>query len=656
MSTRTPAAKPAQGPGPGPGPGRGPMGGMFGPPPSKSKDFRGSLKRLLKELGPERKIMSLVFVLITTSVVIGSFGPKILGRATNYVFYGFLGRGIPASVSKAQAIAGLRAKGENRLADMLQKSSVVPGRGIDFHAVYHVLTLAIALYLVSSFFMWLQGYLMAGITQRTVFRLRRLAEEKLGRLPLSYFDTQSRGDLLSRVTNDIDNISNSLQQGLSQILNSLLTIISVLAMMVWISPELALVSLIAIPLSMFVSIRIAKRSQKQFIAQWDWTGKLNGHVEEMHTGHALVKVFGRRDQAIADFSSLNEKLYQSSFKAQFMSGIIQPTTALLSNLIYVAIAVLGGYRVATGSMSLGDVQAFIQYSRQFGMPLSQIAGLMNIVQSGVASAERLFVLLDAKEEEPDSVEAVKIKRAEGEIHFSNVSFRYLPDQPLIENFSLSVKPGETVAIVGPTGAGKTTLVNLIMRFYEIESGSITLDGVDIRNLTRDDLRRQFGMVLQDTWLFTGSMRENIAFGSLDPSHEMVVAASKAANIDHFLRSLPAGYDSMLTDDNSTVSNGERQLITIARAFMADPAILILDEATSSVDTRTEVLVQQAMAKLRAGRTSFVIAHRLSTIRDADTILVMDKGKLIEQGHHGDLMAKKGFYYDLYASQFSEAIE
>lgn len=649
MSSQTPPSKkPA-------GPGGGPMHGMFGPPPSKSKDFRGSLKRLLSELGTERRVLSLVFVLITMSVVIGSFGPKILGRATNYVFYGFLGRRMPAGVSKAQAIAGLRAKGENRLADMLQKSSVVPGKGIDFHSVYHVLTLAIGLYLISSLFMWIQGYLMAGVTQRTVFRLRRLAEEKLGRLPLSYFDTQSRGDLLSRVTNDIDNISNSLQQGLSNILNSLLTIIAVLSMMVWISPELALVSIIAIPLSMFVSIRIAKRSQRQFIAQWDWTGKLNGHVEEMHTGHALVKVFGRREQAIKDFSTLNEKLYESSFKAQFISGIIQPSTALISNLIYVAIAVLGGYRVATGGMSLGDVQAFIQYSRQFGMPLAQIAGLMNIVQSGVASAERLFELLDAKEEGPDPIEAAMIDRAEGEIRFENVSFRYAPDQPLIENFSLSVKPGETVAIVGPTGAGKTTLVNLIMRFYEIDSGSITLDGKDIRTLTRDNLRRQFGMVLQDTWLFTGSMSENIAFGSLDPSHEMVVAAATAANIDHFLRSLPDGYDSMLTDDNATVSNGERQLITIARAFMADPAILILDEATSSVDTRTEILVQKAMAKLRVGRTSFVIAHRLSTIRDADTILVMDKGRLIEQGSHSELMAKRGFYFDLYASQFAEAI-
>ena len=496
---------------------------------------------------------------------------------------------------------------------------------------------------------------MAGVTQRTIYRLRRLAEEKIGRLPLRYFDTQSRGDLLSRVTNDIDNIGTSLQQGLAQILNSVLTVLSVLIMMVWISPELALVSLIAIPLSMFASVKIAKRSKSEFVAQWDWTGKLNGHVEEMHTGHALVKVFGRRQQAITDFKELNSHLYEASFKAQFISGIIQPVTALVSNLIYVAIAVLGGYRVATGSMSLGDVQAFISYSRQFGMPLGQIAGLMNTVQSGVASAERLFELLDATEEEPDLKNSIPLGRAKGEVIFKDVSFRYVDDQPLIENFNLTVKPGQTVAIVGPTGAGKTTLVNLIMRFYEINSGLITLDGIDTSKLTRDDLRRQFGMVLQETWLFSGSMRENIAFGSTNPTEEEIATAASAANIDHFIRALPKGFESLLTDDNSTVSNGERQLLTIARAFMADPAILILDEATSSVDTRTEVLVQQAMAKLRSGRTSFVIAHRLSTIRDADVILVMDKGALIEQGTHHDLMAAKGFYYDLYASQFSASI-
>ena len=652
----SPGARPAGGGRPAMAPGRGgPMMGMTGPA-AKSKDFKGSLKRLLREIGEERKTLYLVFVLISTAVTIGSFGPKILGHATNDIFYGYLGHKLPAGVSKAQAVAGLRARGQGTLADVLQKSGVVPGKGIDFTAVAHWIFLAIALYAVSSLFLWLQQYLMAGVTQKTVFRLRRLAEEKIGRLPLSYFDTTSRGDLLSRVTNDVDNISTSMQQGLSQILNSVLTVVSVLAMMVWISPLLALISLIAIPLSMFASVKIAKASQKQFIAQWDWTGKLNGHVEEMHTGHALVKVFGRRKQAIEDFSVLNEKLYGSSFNAQFMSGIIQPTTQLISNLIYVGISVLGGYRVATGTMSLGDVQAFIQYSRQFGMPLAQIAGLMNTVQSGVASAERLFELLDAPEEEPDKADSTPLGRATGAIEFKNVSFRYVADTPLIENFNLSVKPGQTIAIVGPTGAGKTTLVNLIMRFYEINSGEITLDGINTREISRDDLRRQFGMVLQDTWLFTGSMRENIAFGSPDPDHQKVEAAAKAANIDHFLRSLPQGYDSLLTDDNATVSNGERQLLTIARAFMADPAILILDEATSSVDTSTEVLVQQAMAKLRSGRTSFVIAHRLSTIRDADVILVMDKGSLVEQGNHEELMAAKGFYYNLYASQFSAAIE
>ena len=646
MSQQRPAAGAMRG---------GPMGGMMGVPPAKSKNFKGSLRRLMAEIRPERNTLATVLILITSSVTIGAFGPKILGRATNEIFNGFIGQKLPLGLSKDQVVAGLRAKGETTQADMLARSSVVPGHGMNFTSIAHFLILAIVLYVVSSLFMWIQAYLMAGVTQRTVYRLRRLAEEKIGRLPLKYFDTQSRGDLLSRVTNDVDNIATSLQQGLSQILNSVLTVVSVLIMMVWISPELALVSLIAIPVSMFASVKIAKRSKVEFVAQWDWTGKLNGHVEEMHTGHALVKVFGRRQQAIKDFKSLNSQLYESSFKAQFISGIIQPVTQLVSNLIYVAIAVLGGYRVATGSMSLGDVQAFISYSRQFGMPLAQIAGLMNTVQSGVASAERLFELLDATEEEPDLKVSIPMDRAKGEVVFKDVSFRYVNDQPLIENFNLIVKPGQTVAIVGPTGAGKTTLVNLIMRFYEIDSGTITLDGVNTKMMTRDDLRRQFGMVLQETWLFSGSMRENIAFGSTNPTENQVSEAASAANIDHFIRALPHGFDSLLTDDNSTVSNGERQLLTIARAFMADPAILILDEATSSVDTRTEVLVQQAMAKLRSGRTSFVIAHRLSTIRDADVILVMDKGALIEQGTHQELMEAKGFYFDLYASQFSASI-
>jgi ATP-binding cassette subfamily B protein len=635
------------------GPGRGgPMG--FGAPAAKSKDFKGSLKRLMVALGKERKILYLVFIFITTSVTIGAFGPKILGHATNYLFYGFIGRKIPAGVSKAQAIAQLRAHGQTRFADMLQASDVVPGKGIDFHAIAHLIFIVLALYVVSAFLMWLQNYLMAGVTQRTVNRLRNETEQKLSRLPLSYFDGQSRGDLISRVTNDLDNLGTSMQQGLAQILNSILTVFSILAMMLWISPELALVSLIAIPLSIFASVRIAKISQKEFIGQWDWTGKLNGHIEEMYTGHSIVRVFGHRHEAQKTFGALNEELYKASYKAQFLSGIIQPVTQLVSNLIYVGISVLGGYRVATGAMSLGDVQAFIQYSRQFGMPLSQLAGLMNLVQSGVASAERVFELLDAPEEEPDRKDSKVLGRAKGEIVFDHVAFSYEKDKPLITDFNLSVKPGETVAIVGPTGAGKTTLVNLLMRFYEIQGGKISLDGIDTKELSRDELRKQFGMVLQDTWLFTGSVKENIAYGDINPSDEKIHDASRAANIDHFIRSLPQGLDTQLTDDSASISNGERQLLTIARAFIADPAILILDEATSSVDTRTEVLVQQAMKRLRAGRTSFVIAHRLSTIRDADVILVMDKGGLVEQGSHSDLMAKRGFYYNLYASQFSQA--
>lgn len=600
--------------------GGGPHGHMFGPPPARSKDFKGSLKRLLTELGNERKILYLVFLFITASVTIGAFGPKLLGKATNHLFY------------------------------------VKPGKGIDFQAIGRILLLVLAIYLVSSLLMWAQNYLLAGVTQRTINRLRNRTEQKLGQLPLSYFDGQSRGDLISRVTNDLDNIGNSMQQGMSQILNSLLTVISILIMMLWISWELALVSLIAIPLSMFASIRIAKRSQKEFIAQWDWTGRLNGHIEEMFTGHSVVRVFGHRKEAQETFGHLNEKLFDASFRAQFLSGLIQPATNLVSNLIYVGISVLGGYRVATGSMTLGDVQAFIQYSRQFGMPLAQIAGLMNVVQSGVASAERVFDLLDAPEEEPDRKGSNDLGRAKGEINFENIQFSYTPDKPLIENFSLQVKPGQTVAIVGPTGAGKTTLVNLLMRFYEVQGGRITLDGVDTRDLTRDDLRKQFGMVLQDTWLFTGSIEENIAFGATSPSHNEIASAASAANIDHFIKSLPDGYATKLTDDSASISNGERQLLTIARAFIADPAILILDEATSSVDTRTEVLVQQAMKRLRAGRTSFVIAHRLSTIRDADVILVMDKGGLVEQGSHHELMTKQGFYFRLYSSQFNEAGE
>ena len=638
------------------GPGGGPRGMQFGAPVAKSKDFKASLKRLLSELGKERKILYLVFFFITASVTIGAFGPKILGRATNYLFYGFIGKKIPAGVSKAQAVAGLRARGQNRFADMLNASDVVPGQGINFHAIAKLIILVLALYAISALLMWLQNYLMAGVTQRTVNRLRNRTEQKLGKLPLSYFDGQSRGDLISRVTNDLDNLGQSMQQGLSQILNSILTVLSILIMMLWISPELAVISLIAVPLSMFASIRIAKLSQKEFTGQWEWTGKLNGHIEEMFTGHNVVRVFGRRKESQKTFAALNEKLYENSYRAQYLSGIIQPATQLVSNLIYVGISVLGGYRVATGGMTLGDVQAFIQYSRQFGMPLAQIAGLMNIVQSGIASAERVFELLDAPEEEKDRDHSKLVGRAKGEIVFEHIAFSYEKEKPLIKDFSLRVEPGETVAIVGPTGAGKTTLVNLLMRFYEVQGGKITLDGVDTRDISRDDLRKQFGMVLQDTWLFTGTVQENIAFGAINPNQNEIEVAATAANIEHFIRSLPKGYATELTDDSAAISNGERQLLTIARAFIADPAILILDEATSSVDTRTEVLVQQAMKRLRAGRTSFVIAHRLSTIRDADVILVMDNGGMVEQGTHLELMSKKGFYFNLYSSQFSQATE
>ena len=611
----------------GPRPGGG--HGGFGGPPQKSKNFKVAFKRLFAEIGSERKVFSIVIALISSSVIIGAFGPKILGKATNYIFEGYM---------KIH----------------FQQGSI--GNAMNMPAIRRIVITAIAIYAVSALFSWIQGYLLAGITQRTIYRLREKVEQKIGRLPLSYFDGQSRGDLLSRVTNDIDNIGMTLQQGLSQIINSILTVVTILAMMIWISPLLALVSLVAIPLSMFTSIIIAKRSQKEFMAQWEFTGKLNGHVEEMHTGHSLVKVFGRRKIAIQEFEELNHKLTEASFRAGWISGFIQPFTQLINNLIYVGIAVVGGYQVTQGTMKIGDVQAFIQYSRQFGMPLAQLAGLTSMVQSGIASAERIFEVLDAADENADPEEVKVIDRAKGKIEFKKIAFRYVVDQPLIEKFSLKVKPGQTVAIVGPTGAGKTTLVNLLMRFYDVWEGSILLDGIDIRELSRDNLRSQFGMVLQDTWLFTGTMRENIGYGAENPDQEKIESAARAANIDHFLRSLPNGYESMLTDDNSTVSNGERQLLTIARAFMADPAILILDEATSSVDTRTEVLVQQAMKRLRTGRTSFVIAHRLSTIRDADVILVMEHGALVEQGTHADLMAKKGAYFNLYSSQFNQVEE
>jgi ATP-binding cassette subfamily B protein len=582
-------------------------------------------------------------------------GPKILGNAVNTIFEGAFSRNMPPGVSQAQVIATLRGQGQNQLADMLATMHLTPGTGIDFGALGGVVALLIGLYIVSSIFGWLQGYVMAGVTQRTVFRLREDVDQKLGRLPLRYFDGHPRGDLLSRVTNDIDNIGQSLQQSLTQLITSLLTIVGVLILMLTISPLLAVVSLLAVPASLVVTVLIIGRSQKLFVAQWASTGALNGHVEEMHTGHAIVKAFGRQRQAVATFDAENERLYQASYRAQFISGIIQPAMNLISNLNYVAIAVIGGLRVAAGQMTLGDVVAFIQYSRQFTFPIIQTASIVNVLQSAVASAERVFELLDEEEEIADPAQPTVLDRAAGAVAFEDVSFRYEPDRPLIDDLDLTVEAGRTVAIVGPTGAGKTTLVNLLMRFYEIDSGRISIDGIGVRELTRDDLRRQFGMVLQDTWLFHGTIRENIAYGRLDAAEDDILAAAEAAHVDHFVRTLPDGYDTVIDDDATNLSAGEKQLLTISRAFLANPPILILDEATSSVDTRTEVLIQRAMARLMKGRTTFVIAHRLSTIRDANTILVMERGAIVEQGTHEELLARGGAYSELYNSQFTEAL-
>jgi len=637
------------------GPGGGHMG--FGAmPPAKPRNFRGSFGRLLGELRPEALLVAVVIGLAVVSVVLAILGPKILGEATNILFEGAVGNQLPAGLTQGEAVEALRKDGQDNLADMLASMDVVPGQGVDFGALGQVLGLAALVYTVSSLFAWGQGYIMAGVTQRTVYRLRRRVDAKLGRLPLAYFDRESRGDILSRVTNDIDNIGQTLQQSLTQLITALLTVVGVLIMMFSISPLLAVISILVVPASIVVTILIATRSQKQFAAQWERTGTLNGHVEEMHTGHAIVKAFGRQSEAIARFDEENAALYQASWKAQFISGTIQPAMNVLANLNYVAICVIGGVNVATGQMSLGDVQAFIQYSRQFTMPIVQTASIMNVLQSAVASAERVFELLDEAEEVPDTAAPTVLAHVGGRVAFEGISFRYLPDKPLIENLSLLAEPGHTIAIVGPTGAGKTTLVNLLMRFYEIDGGRITVDGVDTRELTRDGLRARFGMVLQDAWLFGGTIRDNIAYGREGASEEEIRGAARAAHVDHFVRTLPDGYDTVLDDDATSVSQGEKQLLTIARAFLADPDVLILDEATSSVDTRTEILIQRAMARLMRGRTSFVIAHRLSTIRDAELILVMNHGAIVEQGAHAELLARRGFYFDLYSSQFEEALD
>ncbi len=638
-------------------------------PVEKSLNFLPSLKRLVGHLAPERMILSLSVLLAVVGIFLNVMGPRILGMATDVIFTGVVGKSLPSGATKAQVVAALRAEGNTTFADLVERLNVIPGQGIDFTLLGHLLLLALGLYLVASLFLWLQGYLLNGAVQRSIYTLRSQVEDKINRLPLSYFDKQTRGELLSRVTNDIDNISQALQQTLSQLLTSLLTVIGVTIMMFVVSPVLALIALVTIPLSIVVTTVIGKRSQKLFIEQWKSTGELNGHIEEAFTGQSLVKVFGRQREVDAVFAERNSTLYKASFGAQFISGLIMPTMFFIGNLNYVAIAVVGGLRVASGTMNLGDVQAFIQYTRMFTQPLTQLASMANLLQSGVASAERVFEVLDEVEQVPE--EASSLNPTCGRVAFEHISFSYdaLPakgddpleppekqGKPLISDLSLVAEPGSTVAIVGPTGAGKTTLVNLIMRFYELDRGRITLDGVDIATVPRSALRAKIGMVLQDTWLFHGTIRENIAYGRPTATEEEIHAAAEATYVDRFVHALPDGYDTVLDEEASNISAGEKQLITIARAFLADPALLILDEATSSVDTRTEVLVQRAMAALRSDRTSFVIAHRLSTIRDADVILVMEDGQIVEQGTHYELLEARGHYFDLYNSQFTAAIE
>lgn len=606
---------------------RQPRGGHGGGPPmgrpvEKAKDFKGTLRRLLKYLVPFKALLIAVFLMTILSNVFTVASPKVMGKAITALYEG--------SVTKLKGIEGT---------------------SIDFKYIGKILVILGVLYIVSSIFTYIQQIIMATIAQKTVYTMRRDVDEKLSRLPLKFFDTHTHGEILSRVINDVDNVSNTLQQSVTQLITALITFVGVIIMMLTISPVLTLITILMLPLYVIVTKAVASRSQRYFIQQQEALGDLNGHVEEMYTGHEIIKAFGQEEKSIEEFNNINETLYNVGWRAQFISGIIMPLMGFIGNIGYVLVSVIGSIFVTRGTIDIGNIQAFIQYSRQFGQPITQTANIANVIQSTIASAERVFEFLDEEEEVPDRQDAKVIEFPRGEIKFKDVEFGYNPDDILIENMNIDVKPGQTVAIVGPTGAGKTTLVNLLMRFYDIGAGQITIDGVDIRDMKRGNLRSIFGMVLQDTWLFNGTIEENIAYGREGASFDEVVRAAKAAHADHFIRTLPHGYNTILDEEASNISQGEKQLLTIARAILADPSILIFDEATSSVDTRTEIYIQKALTELMRGRTSFVIAHRLSTIRDADLILVMNDGKIIEKGNHEELLAKGGFYTDLYNSQF-----
>ncbi|MBN9213747.1 MAG: multidrug ABC transporter ATP-binding protein [Microbacterium sp. SCN 70-200] len=627
--------------------------------PGKAGDFRRSFVRMIGLLGPYKWAFAFVSLLGAIGVVLAVIAPKVLGEATNIIFEGVvsasLGGQFPAGTSQEQVVEALRGAGQTDIANMVAAmGDFQVGAGVDFDRLRWVVTAVLAIYVASALLTWVQGYVINVIMVRTMWRLREDVEAKINRLPLSYFDKVQRGELISRVTNDIDNITQTMQQSLSTALTNVLTVVGVLVMMFSISWQLALVALVALPLMAVVFGIIGPKSQKAFATQWRKVGRLNARVEESFSGHALVRVYGREKDSREKFQDENEELYQAAFKAQFLSGLMMPAMMFIGSLSYVGIAVLGGLMVASGQLRLGDVQAFIQYSQQFTQPLSELGGMAAVVQSGTASAERVFQLLDEDEQDPDAPDAPALADGRGVIEFEHVAFSYSPDKPLIRDLSFRVEPGQTVAIVGPTGAGKTTLVNLLMRFYELDGGRILLDGQDIAELTRDDVRSRTGMVLQDPWLFAGSIRENIRYGKQSATDDEIVAAAVATRVDRFVHSLPDGYDTVLDEDAANVSAGEKQLITIARAFVASPSVLILDEATSSVDTRTELLLQHAMAALREGRTSFVIAHRLSTIRDADLILVMEHGDIVEKGTHEQLIAAEGAYWRLYRSQFEQA--